>query len=194
MSVQRRQWLRHCSVLVLVVASLASGPLRAQGLKVRSSKVLNDVELELRIKSVDGSVKAVAGADRQDMRVGMRLLVCFRASRDGYVTLRSRPEGPMGLLERIYPNAYMEGAESMSVVKRSVKAIEGGQELCIGREEDTCHLEVAGSVGESGIRPRYTREMDDQFDETAYHASLRAESGVPGGRVTGRAGGNTGGE
>ena len=58
--------------------------------------------------------------------------------------------------ERIYPNPYM--AETGS---ERPKAIKGGQEMCIGREEDVFQLEVAGPVGGSGIRRRYTREMED---------------------------------
>ena len=159
----RCEWQGLALGLVMALA-VQAGEQRTRNVVVQPNKPLDDVQLQLRIDATGagGSQSAVAGADRPDLRVGSRLRVCFSASQDGYVSLWSRDaEGKVP--QRIYPNEYAPETE-----KERGKAIEGGVEVCVGRQDDGFKFVVARPLGEADIYLHYTPDIEDQLGDDAY--------------------------
>ena len=95
------------------------------------------------------------------MTVGEAVVICFRSSADGYVTIWSHDaEGNVPV--RIYPNEF-----AAATADDIAAQVQSGVETCIG-DDDGFRLEVARPLGEASVYMHYTRDEDMQFDETAF--------------------------
>ena len=153
------------SPAVLVVGNNpgAQKPLRSRSILVKPDNRLGEVEIELHLEAVrrvDGSTAAV-GSD-ESVQVGDAVVLCFRSSADGFVTVWSHDaEGNVPV--RIYPNEF--AAETAEERAAPVRA---GEEACIGDDDDGFRLEVGRPLGEASVYLHYTRREDQQFDDTAF--------------------------
>ena len=137
---------------------------RTRNIGVLPDKPLGAVTLDVRLEAMAATGRSDEGAavrSGDTVRVGQRVLICFTASESGYVTVWSwDAEGNTPV--RIYPNEFV--AETAG---EAGAPVDGGAETCIG-DDDGFRLEVGLPAGEARLYLHYTREKDQQFDETAY--------------------------
>ena len=137
---------------------------RTRNIGVLPDKPLGAVTLDVRLEAMAARGRRDEGAavrSGDTVRVGQRVLICFTASESGYVTVWSR-DAKGNTPVRIYPNEFVaETADEVAV------PVDGGAETCIG-DDDGFRLEVGPPAGDAALYLHYTREEDQQFDETAY--------------------------
>ena len=161
----------HCVTVAMAVAVglgsswpvLAQKPPRSRSILVKPDNRLGEVELALQLETVrraDGSTAAVGSGE--PVRVGDRVVLCFRSSAAGFVTVWSHDaEGNVPV--RIYPNEF--AADTADERAAPVRARE---ETCIGGDDDGFRLEVGRPLGAASVYLHFTRREDMQFDETAF--------------------------
>ena len=143
-------------------AGHAQTPERIRSVGVKPDNRFGGVELDLRLERMrrPGGVRAEVEMDAE-LAVGGRVVLCFRSSADGYVTIWSHDAGG-NVPARIYPNEF--AAETAA--ERAVP-VTAGEETCLG-DDDGFRLEVRRPLGEASVYLHYTRREDLQFDETAF--------------------------
>ena len=161
---------RACVVFAVGVAVAAAWPVlagaqkppRSRSILVKPDNQLGQVELALNLETVrraDGSTAAVGSGE--PVRVGDSVVLCFRTSAAGFVTVWSHDaEGNVPV--RIYPNEF--AADTADERAAPVRARE---EACIG-DDDGFRLEVGRPLGAASVYLHFTRREDLQFDETAF--------------------------
>ena len=135
----------HAVVALLVAAwpspAEAQRPRRTRSIQVKPDNRFEGVELVLRLEAArraDGPSRAVPSGDR--VAVGDHVVLCFRASADGYVTVWSH-DAEGSVPARLYPNEF--AAETAA---ERAAAVAAGEETCIG-DDDGFRLEVNPAVG-----------------------------------------------
>ena len=143
------------------VPTSAQKPPRSRSILVKPDNQFGEVDLEMRLETVrrTGSTAAVGSGDA--VEVGDAVVLCFRSSAAGFVTVWSH-DAEGGVPVRIYPNEF--AAETADDRAAPVRARE---EACIG-DDDGFRLEVGRPLGEASVYLHYTRREDQQFDETAF--------------------------
>ena len=142
-------------------AAEAQRPQRTRSIQVKPGNQFGEVLLELHLETA-GRVDAAAAVESGDaVQVGDRVVLCFRSSADGYVTVWSH-DAVGNVPARIYPNEFV--AETADERAAPVAA---GEETCIG-DDDGFRLEVGRPLGEASVYLHYTRREELQFDETAF--------------------------
>ncbi len=140
----------------------AQRPRRTRSITVKPDNRFGQVSLELQLETVGR-----AGGRRDGLevggpvQVGDRVVLCFRSSADGYVTVWSH-DAEGNVPARIYPNEF-----AAETADERAAAVAAGEETCIG-DDDGFRLEVGRPLGEASIYLHYTRREDLQFDETAF--------------------------
>ncbi len=140
----------------------AQKPPRSRSIQVKPDNRLGAVDLELHLETVrraDGSTAGVGSGD--PVRVGDSVVLCFRASADGFITVWSH-DAAGNVPARIYPNEF--AAETADDRAAPVRA---GEEACIG-DDDGFRLEVGRPLGEASVYLHFTRREEQQFDDTAF--------------------------
>ena len=102
------------------------------------------------------------------VQVGDRVVLCFRASAAGYVTVWSH-DAEGGVPARIYPNEF--AAETADERAAPVGA---GEETCIG-DDDGFRLEVSRPLGDASVYLHFTQREELQFRRDG----LPADPGIP---------------
>lgn len=154
------------SVALLVVAwplaAEAQKPQRTRNILVKPDNRFGEVEVELQIETIrrlDGATAGVRSGD--PVQVGDSVVLCFRSSADGWVTVWSHDaEGNVPV--RIYPNEY-----AAETADERAAAVAAGEETCIG-DDDGFRLEVGRPLGDASVYLHYTRREGLQFDDTAF--------------------------
>ena len=143
------------------VAAGAQKPPRSRSILVKPDNQFGEVELEMRLEAVrrTGSTAAVGSGDA--VQVGDAVVLCFRSSAAGFVTVWSH-DAEGGVPVRIYPNEFAADTAGDRAVP-----VRARQEACIG-DDDGFRLEVGRPLGEASVYLHYTRREDQQFDETAF--------------------------
>ena len=147
---------------VLPPAASAQRPPRSRSILVKPDNQLGQVELALHLETVgraDGSTAAVGSGE--PVRVGDRVVLCFRSSAAGFVTVWSH-DADGSVPVRIYPNEF--AADTADDRAAPVRARE---EACIG-DDDGFRLEVGRPLGEASVYLHFTRREELQFDEAAF--------------------------
>ena len=140
----------------------AQKPARTRSILVKPDNRFGGVELDLHIESMRRREGARAGVESgAAVPVGDLVVLCFRSSADGYVTVWSH-DAAGNVPVRIYPNEY--AAETADERAAPVAA---RVETCIG-DDDGFRLEVGRPLGDASVYLHYTREEVLQFDETAF--------------------------
>lgn len=153
-------------VAVLAVTWPASGdaqkPQRTRSIQVKPDNRFGAVDVELQIETVQRVDGATAGVRTGDpVQVGDNVVLCFRSSADGYVTVWSQDaEGDVPV--RIYPNEY-----AVETADERAAAVVAGEETCIG-DDDGFRLEVGRPLGYASVYLHYTPREELQFDDTAF--------------------------
>ncbi len=140
----------------------AQKPNRTRSIQVKPDNRFGQVSLELQLEAVrraDGRRGGVRAGD--PVQVGDRVVLCFQASANGYVTLWSH-DAEGNVPARIYPNEY----DPETADERAVSVV-AGEETCIG-DDDGFRLEVGRPLGEASVYLHYTEREELQFDETAF--------------------------
>ena len=140
----------------------AQRPPRSRSILVKPDNQFGQVELALQLETVrraDGSTAGVGSGE--PVRVGDSVVLCFRSSATGFVTVWSH-DAEGGVPVRIYPNEF--AAETAAERAAPVRARE---EACIG-DDDGFRLEVGRPLGAASVYLHFTRREDLQFDETAF--------------------------
>ena len=140
----------------------AQRPRRTRSIQVKPDNRFEGVELALRLEAArraDGPSRAVPSGDR--VAVGDHVVLCFRASADGYVTVWSH-DAEGSVPARLYPNEF--AAETAA---ERAAAVAAGEETCIG-DDDGFRLEVNPPLGHASVYLHFTRREELQFDETAF--------------------------
>ena len=137
-------------------------PRRTRSILVKPDNRFGQVELELQLETVrrvDGATADVGSGAA--VPVGDHVVLCFRSSADGYVTVWSH-DAEGNVPARIYPNEFVaETADERAA------AVAAGEETCIG-DDDGFRLEVGRPLGQASVYLHYTRREELQFDETAF--------------------------
>ena len=140
---------------------------RSRAVLVKPDNQFGEIELDMRLETVGGRGAGGGRGERtavrsgDEVRVGERVVICFTSNEDGHVTVWSRDaEGNVPV--RIYPNEY--AAETSDAVAAPVAS---GEETCLG-EGGGFRLEVGPPAGEAEVYLHYTRDVSEQFDETAF--------------------------
>lgn len=100
--------------------------------------------------------------------IGDKVVVCFRATRSGYVTLwnrrHNRPEGV------IYPNSmsHRRGTERMHEPGATAAPVEAGRQYCIGAPPDEFALSVGGPPGEWEVYLHWSPTLDTALGPDDY--------------------------
>ena len=144
------------------IAAQAQQPQRTRSIQVKPDNRFGEVSLELHLvaaRRVDGAAATVASGD--PVQVGDSVVLCFRASADGYVTVWSH-DAAGNVPARIYPNEF-----AADTADERAAPVTAGAETCIG-DDDGFRLEVGRPLGEASVYLHYTRREDLQFDETAF--------------------------
>lgn len=152
-------------VAVLAVISpsaAAQKPQRTRSIQVKPDNRFGAVEVELQLETVRRVDGAAAGVRTGDpVQVGDNVVLCFRSSADGYVTVWSQDaEGDVPV--RIYPNEY-----AAETADERAAAVVAGEETCIG-DDDGFRLEVGRPLGNASVYLHYTPREELQFDDTAF--------------------------
>lgn len=154
-------------VLAAAVAWAAGGyaQTRTRSMFVRPDNQIDGVvgcSLRIeRLAGAGGSGARIRVESGETVRIGERVVLCFSAEADGYVAVWSR-DAEQNTPVRIYPNEY--AASSANDLGAPVTA---GREVCIG-EGDGFHIEVGPPVGDAEVYLHFTRELSQQFDESAF--------------------------
>ena len=137
-------------------------PRRTRNILVKPDNRFGEVELELQLETVrrvDGATADVGSGAA--VSVGDHVVLCFRSSADGYVTVWSH-DAEGNVPARIYPNEFVaETADERAA------AVSASEETCIG-DDDGFRLEVGRPLGQASVYLHYTRREELQFDETAF--------------------------
>lgn len=165
---RRACWRVGVALGVTVLAAMwpalshAQKPERTRSIRVKPDNAYGGVELDLSLESVRraGGLRAKVAADAE-VAVGDRVVLCFRSSADGYVTVWSH-DAAGNVPARIYPNEFV----AETAAERAVP-VTAGEETCIG-DDDGFRLEVGRPLGQASVYLHYTRQEDLQFDETAF--------------------------
>ena len=140
----------------------AQRPQRTRSIQVKPDHRFENVELALRLEAArraGGPSRAVHSGDR--VQVGDHVVLCFRASANGYVTVWSH-DAEGSVPARIYPNEFV--AETAA---ERAAAVAAGEETCIG-DDDGFRLEVNPPLGNASVYLHFTRREELQFDQTAF--------------------------
>ena len=144
------------------VPAKARKPPRTRSILVKPDNRLGRAELALQLETVrraDGSTAAVGSGG--PVRVGDRVVLCFRSSAAGFVTVWSHDaEGNVPV--RIYPNEF-----AADTADQRAALVLAREESCIG-DDDGFRLEVGRPLGAASVYLHFTRREDLQFDETAF--------------------------
>ena len=140
----------------------AQRPQRTRSIQVKPDNRFGEVSLELHLEAVGRAGRSTASVGSGDpVQVGDHVVLCFRATADGYVTVWSH-DADGNVPARIYPNEF--AAETADERAAPVAA---GEETCIG-DDDGFRLEVGRPLGAASVYLHYTRREELQFDETAF--------------------------
>ena len=166
MEIRRGEVAIAAGVAMLVAAwpgpADAQRPQRTRSIQVKPDNRFEGVELALRLEAApraDGPSRAVLSGDR--VQVGNHVVLCFRASANGYVTVWSH-DAAGSVPARIYPNEF--AAETAA---ERAAAIAADEETCIG-DDDGFRLQVNPPLGSASVYLHFTRREELQFDETAF--------------------------
>lgn len=142
-------------------AAGAQKPPRSRSILVKPDNQFGEVELEMRLEAVrrTGSTAAVGSGDA--VQVGDAVVLCFRSSAAGFVTVWSH-DAEGGVPARIYPNEF-----AADTAGDRAAPVRPREEACIG-DDDGFRLEVGRPLGAASVYLHYTRREDQQFDETAF--------------------------
>ena len=163
----RLRWVTVAACVALLAAmgpppAEAQEPKRTRGVRVKPDNGFGGVELALRLEAArraEGPTRAVHTGDR--VQVGDRVVLCFRASASGYVTVWSH-DAEGGVPARIYPNEF-----AAETADERAAPIGTGEETCIG-DDDGFLLEVSPPLGDASVYLHFTQREELQFDETAF--------------------------
>ena len=140
----------------------AQRPRRTRSIQVKPDNRFGEVSLELHLEAVGRAGSSPASVGSGDpVQVGDHVVLCFRATADGYVTVWSH-DADGNVPARIYPNEF--AAETADERAAPVAA---GEETCIG-DDDGFRLQVGRPLGAASVYLHYTRREELQFDETAF--------------------------
>ena len=158
-------FIRHAGWCV--VAQFASGAVLAQTVEVPTHQPMAGVELTLTMnekasgRSLVSSTTRSASVDPPRLEIGTEVVVCFTASRSGYITLWSVDD--LDLPTRIYPNEF---SHSAGAAKTAAPVAEGVQ-YCLGKEGFS--FTVGGQKGEAyQISLNWTPNVEDALPADAY--------------------------
>ena len=159
------RWAVACGLAVAVVWTDAGSAQRTRNVLVRpDNNAFADegVAIELRMETVErrGGARAALRAGGA-VRVGERIVLCFRASADGWATVWSQ-DAAGGVPARIYPNEFAAATADTRGAR-----VEGGAETCLG-DDDGFRLEVGPPLGDAEVYLHYTRDEAQQFDDDAF--------------------------
>ena len=162
----RRSLAATAGVAVLALtwtaAANAQKPQRTRNIHVKPDHTFGDVELELQIgiaPQLDRPTATVGSGD--PVQVGDHVVLCFRSSADGYVTLWSH-DAEGSVPARIYPNEF-----AIETADERAAPVVAGEETCIG-DDDGFRLEVGPPLGHASVYLHYTWSEKLQFDDTAF--------------------------
>ena len=148
--------------LTCPLATDAQKPQRTRSIQVKPDNRFAAVEIELQLETVRRVDGATAGVRTGDpVQVGDNVVLCFRSSADGYVTVWSQDaEGDVPV--RIYPNEY-----AAQTADERAAVVVAGEETCIG-DDDGFRLEVGRPLGDASVYLHDTPHEELQFDDTAF--------------------------
>ena len=140
----------------------AQRPRRTRSITVKPDNRFGEVSLDLQLETLGraGGARDGVGSDGA-VQVGDHVVLCFRSSADGYVTVWSH-DAEGNVPARIYPNEF-----AAETADERAAAVAAGEETCIG-DDDGFRLEVGRPLGEASLYLHYTRREELQFDETAF--------------------------
>ncbi|MCC6006314.1 MAG: hypothetical protein JJU40_01400 [Rhodobacteraceae bacterium] len=137
------------------VAALGSGAAPAFGserlspVAVPKQQAMDGVEIELSLRTLDGSralrqeivatTRSPTTRGLPELKLGDYAEICFAVTSDGYITVWSRSADNRPVV--IYPNSFSHAGEEATAV-----VITGGERHCIGAD-DRFRLRVSGRAG-----------------------------------------------
>lgn len=144
----------------------AAAQARARSIEVVENQPMEGVTVELELRRRT-ETRSEALASYGDLKVGEMLVICFKASESGYVTLWNQIAGSMGKENRpLLPNQFAARAEP----------VEAGVERCVG-DTDAYSFEVSAPVTDGKVMVHWTRTLEDAVPADAYPAPVRSVSG-----------------
>ncbi|BBK41858.1 hypothetical protein STVA_18780 [Allostella vacuolata] len=139
---------------------------RTQPVQVQPDRSLASVRLQVELTSRATS-RAFAPGESPTLLVGDEVVVCFRATRSGFVTLWSIDAS--GAHAVVYPNSLSHPAGARSA------PVQPDQRTCIG-DDERFRLQVAEPAGEAKIYLHWTEAEGQQLGAEDY--PVIAGSGV----------------
>lgn len=179
------------AVLAILAAAVTATPVQAadagHAISMPARAVTGDVTLKMEMrKAPAGSTeKARRGlaavavsvpnspelANGGKVKSGEDIVVCFTASRDGFVTLWSVDAS--GEQAVIYPNAFSHGDAKVRAAE-----VKQGNPYCVG-QEDKFVLRAQPPLGESKVYLHWTRTAEEQLSADDYPVIGRSTQAVP---------------
>lgn len=152
--------------VLAITATVAPG--RAEVVEIPTHQAMAGVELSLEIRELESSRSLTTATTRSatsaphPIRLGTAVVVCFTASRSGFITLWSVDDA--GNPVRIYPNPHShDDGDSM----RGAPVAEG-MRYCLG-DDDRFGFTVGGQTGENyQLSLNWTPLEDDALPADAY--------------------------
>lgn len=132
------------------------------------------VELNLELRSHThralsrATTRQSASGEAPELAIGDRVVVCFQATRSGYVTLWNRRHNqPEGV---IYPNqwSHQRGTERMHEPGATAAPVEAQRRYCIGEPPDEFALSVGGPPGEWEVYLHWSPTLDTALGPDDY--------------------------
>ena len=150
---------------------------RTRNIFVTPDNEFEGIGCSLRIERIAGRGRSSGRTTLQNgdaVEIGDRVVICFSAEADGYVTVWSR-DAEANQPVRIYPNEYAAATAGDRAAR-----VTGGEEVCIG-DGDGFRLQVGPPAGPAEVYMHFTRDESQQFDEDAF-PQVRATRGGPDGQ------------
>ena len=150
----------------------AHGQTRTRSIGVVPDNEFEGIGCSLRIERVAGPGRSGGRTTLEDgdaVQIGDRVVICFSAEDDGYVTVWSS-DAAGGAPARIYPNEYAAATRNERAAR-----VSAGEEVCIG-DGGGFRLQVMEPLGEAEVYMHFTRDASQQFDEDAF-PQIRATRG-----------------
>lgn len=163
---------------MILLATAIPNPANAQSTartvltEVAANRQVPGVEIGLRMSRLgsDGSRSAMK-TDAQ-LAVGDPVVICFDASREGYVTVWNQYISDEGLeTDLLYPNQFSRAGGS-----GRAEHVIAGKEICVG-DDPNWRITVSEPAKEAKVLVHWTQTIDDALPEDSYPKPMEMASG-----------------
>jgi len=144
--------------------ALPQSATRSAKIEVTANNKQAGVEIDLQIRKLGSDRNRNSGSAKSTkFAVGDKVIICFKVSRKGFVTVWDQTVGDLGLeTSLIFPNKYSHAGG-----QARAEEVQSGQELCIG-EHRNWEINVDQPVAEARVLVHWTQRIDEALPANAY--------------------------